>query len=75
MSLLTRRLSIASLALLIITMVGGCGLGAPDVPKLTTVTLPDGTQIQATLGSGVISLADSKWKVFQAVTGGQTFRC
>ncbi len=38
----------------------GCA-GKPPVPNSVDVVLPDGTTVTATLGSGVISLADSVW--------------
>ncbi len=41
-------------------LLPGCG-GKPPVPSSVDVTLPDGTTVTATMGSGVISLADSVW--------------
>ncbi len=71
MTFSTRRFSLVMLSLSMVALAGGCGVGATDVPQTTTVTLPDGTQVQATLGSGVVTLADSRWQVFQAFPGGQ----
>lgn len=50
--------------------VVGCG-GSQAVPSGVEVTLPDGTTVNATLGSGVVSLADSEWEFFHAAGGGQ----
>lgn len=40
-------------------MLGCSGTGLPDTD---TVALPDGTQVQATMNSGVISFANSSWE-------------
>ncbi len=44
--------------------VNGCGPSNNGLPSEVTVQLPDGTQSTVTLGSGVISLADSTWEFF-----------
>lgn len=49
-------------------MSAGCGVGGPGLPQSVDVTLPDGTTTTATLGSGVVSLANSKWE-FVATSG------
>ena len=43
-------------------LVPGCGGGG--LPSSQTVTLPDGTTQTVTMGSGVISLADTEWDFF-----------
>jgi len=48
--------------------VVGCGGSAPSG---VDVTLPDGTTVNATLGSGVVTLADTEWEFFSGVGGGQ----
>jgi len=45
----------------------GCA-GKPSVPSSVDVVLPDGTTVTATLGSGVISLADSVWAFCRSAT-------
>lgn len=43
----------------------GCGPPNNGLSKTTTVELPDGTVQEVTLGSGVISFADSEWEFFR----------
>ena len=45
----------------------GCG-GKPPVPSSVDVVLPDGTTVTATLGSGVVSLANSVWGFCRSAT-------
>lgn len=47
------------------------GCGGNSVPSGVDVTLPDGTTVNVTLGSGVVTLADSEWEFFHAAGGGQ----
>lgn len=44
-------------------VIGGCG--GNKLPQTTTIELPDGTTQEATLGSGVVSFANSRWQFFQ----------
>lgn len=45
---------------------GTAGTGTVNgLPSSLEVTLPDGTQTPATLGSGVLSLADTTWQFFR----------
>ena len=43
------------------------GCGGTGLPDTLTVELPDGTQEEVTLGSGVISFADSSWQFYRGV--------
>ena len=45
----------------------GCA-GKPPVPSSVDVVLPDGTTVTATMGSGVISLANSVWGFCRSAT-------
>jgi len=52
--------------------VNGCGGPASNgLASEVTVQLPDGTETTATLGSGIISLADSSWEFFTTSINGQ----
>jgi len=51
--------------------VHGCGVGSRDVPSAVIVELPDGTEVTATQGSGVISLADTEWDFFATAANAQ----
>lgn len=42
----------------------GCS-GGTGLPETITVELPDGSEVQTTMGSGVISFADSSWQFFR----------
>lgn len=42
-------------------MSAGCFGGGNSLPDSVTVALPDGTTVDATLGSGVLALADTTW--------------
>ena len=42
----------------------GCGSSGNGLPETVTITLPDGTETEATLGSGVLVLADTSWQFF-----------
>jgi len=48
-----------------------CGGGNNGLPASVTVELPDGTAVVSTLGSGVISFADSRWQFFRNSAIGQ----
>lgn len=48
-------------------LLPGCS-GKPPVPNSVDVVLPDGTTVTATLGSGVISLANSVWGFCRGAT-------
>lgn len=63
-----RRLATIALIVSMPAIVTGCGSVANPLPQAVTVTLPDGTTTQATLGAGVASLSDSTWQFF-ATTG------
>ena len=47
-------------------VLAGCGAGG--LPATNTVTLPDGTTQNVTLGSGVISLANTEWQFFRTAS-------
>lgn len=51
--------------------MSGCGVGGPGLPQSVDVTLPDGTTTTATLGSGVVSLANTTWQFFATSGSGQ----
>ncbi len=48
-----------------------CGSKNNGLPSTVTVELPDGTAVATTLGSGVISFADSRWQFFRTSATGQ----
>ncbi len=52
-------------------MAAGCGMGNNGLPQTVTVELPDGTTTEATLGSGVITLADTTWDFFNSGSNAQ----
>ena len=66
----TRLMIMASVA---IATTSGCnsGPGANGLPESVTVQLPDGTEVDATLGSGVISLADTSWQLSRTSSNAQ----
>ena len=50
----------------------GCNGGARNgLPNTVTVTLPDGSEIDATQGAGVIALADTTWDFFRVASTAQ----
>lgn len=49
----------------------GCGGSRNGLPNTVTVTLPDGSMTDATLGAGVIALADTTWDFFRAASNAQ----
>jgi len=55
-------------------MLMGCGLGGQPngLPSTVLVTLPDGTQVDATQGAGVITLADSTWDFYRTASNAQS---
>ncbi len=53
-------LTVAAMAFI---MYPGCS--GSSLPETVIITLPDGTQTEATLGSGVLSLADTTWTFYQ----------
>ncbi len=57
---------VISLAALTFTAIAGCGSRGGGLPSTVTIELPDGTETQATLGAGVLSLANTKWQFFHA---------
>ena len=66
----TRVLSMGNLIVLmaIVPLITfGCS-GGTGLPATVTVELPDGTEVQTTMGSGVLSFADSSWQFYR--TGG-----
>lgn len=63
------RINVALAGVAAWTMVG-CGPANNGLPETVTIDLPDGTTQVTTLGSGVISFADSRWEFFQ--TGSAT---
>ena len=65
-----RRGGFVTMLICALPMIGGCG-SSGQLPDEITVLLPDGTETQATLGSGVISLANTTWRFFEASSSGQ----
>ncbi len=66
-----RVLVVGAMGLTFLT-VNGCGGPANNgLASEVTVQLPDGTSTTATLGSGVIALADSSWEFFTTAINGQ----
>lgn len=63
-----RRVSVCTAMLGFSLCVVGCSNG---LPSSVDVELPDGSVVQTTLGSGVISFADSKWQFFRTTGSGQ----
>ena len=57
-----KALSIAT-AVAFILLAAGCGVQG-GLPDEVTIELPDGTEVQAVLGSGVASLENSSWQFF-----------
>ena len=49
----------------------GCGSRGSGLPSAVTVTLPDGTEERVTMGSGVISLADTQWDLYAVAANAQ----
>lgn len=62
----TRRIAIFTTALLVMV-----GCGGSSAPSAVTIELPDGTEVRATQGSGVITLADSQWDFFRTSSTAQ----
>jgi len=61
------------LAFTFLYVMFGCGgIGGSGLPGTVTVNLPDGTQVQASLGDGVPSLANSTWEFNQDLSNGQS---
>ncbi len=52
-------------------VASGCGSANNGLPSTITVELPDGTAEVVTLGSGVVSFADSEWQFFQTSPAAQ----
>ena len=48
-----------------------CACGGNGLPDQVTIQLPDGTEVQTTLGSGVLSFADSLWEFVASNGSGQ----
>lgn len=59
------------MAVAIGAMLLGCG-PRNGLPNTVTVTLPDGSQIDATQGAGVIALADTTWDFFRSADNAQS---
>lgn len=51
--------------------LAGCGAGRTNLPATVTVELPDGTTVEVEPGSGVASLADSRWEFYRTAAAGQ----
>jgi hypothetical protein len=60
--------TVVSLALLAGLVLPGC-MGAASLPNEVSVTLPDGSQVSAKVGSGPASLANSEWLVYRGTAG------
>lgn len=71
MNLRFSRKLVAAVSIFTLCAGFGCG-GRNGLPDAVTIELPDGTQVDATLGAGVASLSDSKWEFFQDLGNGQT---
>jgi len=61
-----RLMGAVAVGVLAFTLMTGCT--GSTLPETVTITLPDGTQTEATLGSGVLSLADTTWSFYQGST-------
>jgi len=66
---LTKRLVFTLGAFAVISLLG-CSGSATGLPESVTVALPDGTQAEATLGAGVLALADTTWEFTRVYAGG-----
>lgn len=64
-----RLMSVLAVVTMAFTMIPGCS--GSTLPESVTITLPDGTETEATLGSGVLSLANTSWTFYQGsvITG------
>lgn len=49
----------------------GCGGARNGLPDAVTVTLPDGSEVDATQGAGVVALADTTWDFYRSATNAQ----
>lgn len=71
---MTRRFSrigwIAVCSVCFLAALPGC-FGNNSLPPTVTIDLPDGSQTQATLGSGVIALANTTWDFFRVANNAQ----
>ena len=52
---------LAVLPAVALLMTVGCS-GSNALPDTVTVELPDGTEVETTMGSGVLAFADSRWQ-------------
>jgi hypothetical protein len=75
MSIAARRMTMTTITFLIsiaLPAVLGCGANQTNLPDTVVIELPDGTQTEVTLGSGVISLADTSWQFFSTGAAAQS---
>lgn len=59
-----RTANLVALSAIASLLTLGCS-GGTGLPETITVELPDGSEVQTTMGSGVISFADSSWQFFR----------
>ena len=66
---ISRVSTLVMITMVTVTLVSGCT--GSSIPESVTITLPDGTQTEATLGSGVLSLANTTWAFYagSVITG------
>lgn len=69
---LARTLKLIALPACSCVLLAGCTGPNNGLPDAVTVLLPDGTEVQSTLGSGVITLANSQWDFLRVAANGQS---
>ncbi len=56
-------------AAFVLTLMVGCA--GPSLPQSLEVELPDGSKVEAEIGTGPASLANSEWEVYRVSSTGQ----
>lgn len=67
MKIVSRRVlatTLTTAAPLVLSAILGCGGNNTSLPGTVIIALPDGTETEVTLGSGVLSLANTTWQFF-----------
>lgn len=67
-----RVLYIPMIAVMMVALSFVPGCGGSTISESVTITLPDGTQTEATLGSGVLSLANTTWAFYRGTIASGT---
>lgn len=62
---------LAACCIVLTVGIAGCGSSTNGLPSTVTVELPDGSAEVVTLGSGVVSFADSRWQFYQTSAAAQ----